>query len=238
MSVLAVVTARGGSKGLAGKNLLSLAGMPLIVHALRFAASCPLVDRTIVSTDSEAIAAVARAEGGDVPFIRPAELARDNTPILPVLRHALSEVDPRSETYDRVLLVSPTSPFRLPEDAAAMSRLLDASPDADGIVSVSDPGFDPLGLCVVERQGRMEHAFPEGAQYDRRQDAPPTLRINGALYLWRASFVMRDVDSWFDGRHRMYEMPRLRTADIDDADDLALCEAMVASRLVRLPWLD
>src|SRR5712691_3681546 len=109
--MLAIVPARGGSKGLPRKNLRQLAGLPLIGHALRFAAMCPEIARTIVSTDSEEIAGVARDLGGDVPFLRPAELARDDTPTWTVLRHALEVVDPRGEEYDRLLLVSPASPF-------------------------------------------------------------------------------------------------------------------------------
>lgn len=238
MSVLAVVPARGGSKGLPGKNLLPLAGLPLIAHALRLTALCPEVSRSVVSTDSKEIALVAREHGGETPFLRPSELARDGTPIWPVLRHALDAVDPAGDAYDRLLLVSPASPFRLPEDVTGMSRLLDASPDADGVVSVSEPDFDPIWLSVVERDGWMEHLVPDGARYGRRQDVPRTLRINGALYLWRTEFIRRETESWFSGRNRLYEMPRTRVTDIDEPFDLEVAAALVAAGLVRLPWLE
>jgi len=238
VSILAVVPARGGSKGLPGKNLAALGGVPLVAHALRFAAACPEIARTVVSTDSEEIAKVAREHGGDVPFLRPAGLATDETPIWPVLRHALDALDPDGDIFDRLLLVMAASPFRLPEYVAAMSGLLDAAPDADGVVSACDPGFDPVWLCVVERDGRMEHLVPEGARYERRQDVPRVLRLNGALYLWRTEFVRREPESWFNGRNRLYEMPRSRSADIDDAFDLGVAEAMLAGGLVTLPWLE
>src|SRR5215218_3886475 len=91
--ILAIIPARGGSKGLPGKNIRPLAGLPLIAHSLRLAAMCPEITRCVVSTDDPAIADVARAHGGDVPFIRPRELAGDDTPMMPVLQHALSEVE-------------------------------------------------------------------------------------------------------------------------------------------------
>ena len=237
MRVLAVVPARGGSKGLPGKNLRPLAGLPLIAHALGFAALCPEIARTVVSTDSEEIAGVARAHGGDVPFLRPSELARDETSIWPVLRQALVTVDPDGDAFDALLLVSPASPFRRPEDLSAMLGLLEGAPDADGVVSVSDPGFEPAWVCVVERDGWMEHLVPGASAYARRQDVPRSLRINGALYLWRTDFVRREEESWFNGRLRLHEMPRTRVADIDEAFDLQLAEHLVASGLVQLPWL-
>lgn len=237
MRVLAVVPARGGSKGLPGKNVLPLGGLPLIAHALRFAALCPEVARAIVSTDSKEIAQVAREHGGDVPFLRPAELARDDTGPWPVLKHALELVDPDGLEFDALLLLQPSNPFRLPDDLTAMARRLAESPEADGVVSVSDPGFDPVWVSVVERDGWMEHLVPEGVAYERRQDVPRSLRINGALYLWRTAFVRREARSWLAGRHRLYEMPRTRVVDIDEAFDLELAEAMLGAGLVSLPWL-
>src|SRR6476659_10209617 len=114
--VLAVVPARGGSKGLPGKNIRPLAGLPLLAHSLRAAALVPSVTRCIVSTDSPEIAAVARGAGGDVPFDRPTELAADETPMAPVLRHALAFVEEHEgAAYDYLLLLDPTSPVRRPD---------------------------------------------------------------------------------------------------------------------------
>src|SRR4051812_27480707 len=103
--VLAVIPARGGSSGLPGKNIRSFAGLPLIAHSIRCAAMCPRITRTIVSTDSEEIAAVARAHGGDAPFLRPAELAGGDTPMWPVLKHALEQVElDERQPYDFLAL--------------------------------------------------------------------------------------------------------------------------------------
>lgn len=234
---LAVVPARGGSKGLPGKNVRPLAGVPLLVHSLRLAALCPEIGRTVVSTDSEEVAAVARDAGADVPFLRPAELARDETPMLPVLRHALDELDPDGRRYDALLLLDPTSPGRLPEDVAAAHALLAARPEADGVVAVSEPPFNPIWHGVVERGGFLEQLFPEGGAYGRRQDVPRVLRINAALYLFRSAFLRRARETWLGGRHLALEIPDVRAFHIDTEDDFRLCEAALAAGVVSLPWL-
>lgn len=237
MSTLAVIPARGGSKGLPGKNVRPLAGLPLIEHSLRLAALCPQIARTIVSTDSEEIAATARGAGGDVPFLRPEALARDETPMLPVLRHALEQLDPDGSRYDLLLLLDPTSPGRLPEDVAEAHELLRATPTADGVVSVSEPSFNPIWHAVVEHDGFIEQLVPEGRRYGRRQDVPRVYRINAALYLFRVAFVRRGADTWLDGRHVPLAIPDLRAFHIDAEDDLRLCELVLREGLVRLPWL-
>lgn len=233
---LAVVPARGGSKGLPGKNVRPLAGLPLLEHSLRLARLCPEVARTVVSTDSEEIAAVAREAGSEV-LERPAELARDDTPMLPVLRHALAELDPEGQRYERLLLLDPTSPGRLPEDVARAHELLGADPEADGVVAVSEPPFNPIWHAVVERDGYLEQLVEGGGRYARRQDVPRVLRINAALYLFRASFLRAPRETWLDGRHLALEIPDLRAFHIDTEDDFRLCELVVESGLVELPWL-
>lgn len=234
---VAVIPARGGSKGLPGKNLRPLVGLPLIEHSLQLAALCPGIARTIVSTDSEAIARVASAAGADV-LERPAELARDDAPMLPVLRHVLERLDAAGDSYGLLLLLDPTSPGRLPEDVARAHELLAARPDADGVVSVSEPGFNPIWHAVVERNGLIEQLLPEGRTYGRRQDVPRVLRINAALYLWRTEFLRRENDTWLNGRHVPLEIPELRAFHIDTEEDLRLCELVLDSGMVELPWLD
>jgi len=236
MTTLAVVPARGGSKGLPGKNLRELAGLPLIVHSLRLAALCPEIARTVVSTDSDEIAAVARELGTEV-LERPAELALDETPMLPVLRHALAQLDPDGATYELLLLLDPTSPARMPEDVARAHRLLRGAPEADGVVAVSEPPFNPIWHAVVERDGFLEPLLPEARSYGRRQDVPRVLRINAALYLFRASFLLEAGESWLDGRHLALEIPERRAVHIDDEADLWLFGALLEAGMVTLPWL-
>jgi N-acylneuraminate cytidylyltransferase len=241
--VLAVIPARGGSKGLPGKNIRPLAGLPLIAHSIRAAAATPEVTRCIVSTDSPEIADVARAHGGDVPFLRPAELAADNTPMAPVVRHALESVETEEgRPYDALLLLDPTSPARVPAQLAEAARRLEATPALDGVVSVSEPTFNPVWVGVRpddERGGALSRYFPAGTGITRRQDVARFLRINGNFYLWRAAFVRRLEASWFDeGTHAGLEIPEAQAFSIDDDYEFRLIEALVGAGLITLPWLD
>lgn len=234
--ILAVVPARGGSKGLPGKNVRPLMGLPLIAHSLGLARLCPAVTRTIVSTDSEEIASVARAHGGDVPFLRPAALAQADTPMWPVLQHALAEVERlEGKPYDLLLLLDPTSPTRLPEDVAKAAKLLAA--EDDGVVAVSQPEFNPLWHSVVEKDGRMADWLTAAADVKRRQDAPTIYRINGLLYLWRTEFVRRAKDWRAEGRHKMLVVPEARAASIDDLPQFQRVEALAKAGLLPMPWL-
>jgi CMP-N,N'-diacetyllegionaminic acid synthase len=235
--VLAIVPARAGSKGIPNKNLRQLAGLPLFGHALRFAALCPEITRTVVSTDSEEIARAARELGGDVPFVRPAELAADDTPTWPVLRHALGQVDPTGDLYGIVVLLEPTSPVREPgELARALGRLAD-DPGADGVVGVAEPDFNPVWETVVERDGYMTHVFAGGAAFTRRQDAPRVYVISGSLYAWRASFMRTEKESWFNGRLLLHVLPPMTLLPIDAPHELERLQALLDAGLVALPWV-
>ncbi len=236
--ILAVIPARGGSKGLPGKNLRPFAELPLIAHTILYTKLCPEIGRCIVSTDSPEIAEVAVRFGADVPFVRPAALAQDDTPIWPVLQHALAHVEAReAASYDLLLLLDPTSPAREPADISGAMRRLQEQPRADGVIGVSRPEFNPIWHCVVERDGWMGDLFEEGARVERRQDVRPVYRINGSLYLWRTAFV-RSARSWRqDGRHRLYEIPESRAMSIDTVEQFERAELLVKSGRIVLPWL-
>jgi CMP-N,N'-diacetyllegionaminic acid synthase len=242
MRVLAVVPARGGSKGLPGKNVRPLSGLALIGHSLRAAELCESVTRCVVSTDSAHIALVARDLGGDVPFLRPAELATDETPMAPVLRHALATVEEQEgAAYDFLVLLDPTSPAREPGDVDAAVRLLDGRPDWDGVVSVSQPTFHPVWVGVrgaEDDPDRMERYFADGVGVTRRQQLPPYRRVNGNFYVWRSGFVRRMAASWMDeGVHGMVEIPESRAFAIDYRYEFDLLEALLDQGVITLPWL-
>ncbi|RJP24821.1 MAG: acylneuraminate cytidylyltransferase family protein [Deltaproteobacteria bacterium] len=237
--ILCVIPARGGSKGLPGKNIRPLAGLPLLAHSIRCARMCPEVERLIVSTDSETVAAVAREHGAEVPFIRPAELATDTAPMQGVLQHALREMERLDRRrYGALLLLDPTSPGRLPGDIAKAVQLLDADPAADGVVGVSRPGFNPYWHCMVEKNGYMSPLIPGADRFVRRQDLPAVFRINASLYLWRRDFLLRLEGSWMNGRNVMLEIPEVRAIHIDDREEFERADLMIREGLVRLPWLE
>lgn len=237
--MLAVIPARGGSKGLPGKNIRPFVGLPLIAHTILFARLCPEIDRCIVSTDAPEIADVATRYRGDVPFLRPPELARDETPMWPVLRHALETVeDLEGARYEHLLLLDPTSPGRLPADITGAYDRLQRTPGADGILGVSQPEFNPIWHCVVERDGWMADLIPEGVEYSRRQDVPAVYRVNASLYIWRAEFVRSEKLEWRrNGKHLIYEIPEFRAIHIDDIHEFQRAELLVKSGIITFPWL-
>jgi CMP-N,N'-diacetyllegionaminic acid synthase len=237
--VLAIIPARGGSKGLPGKNIRVFAGLPLIAHSILYARMCPQLGRIVVSTDSAEIAAVAAEYEAKPPFIRPNVLAQDDTPMMPVLQHALSSMEKiERTTFQYVVLLDPTSPGREPADVSEAFVQLKSNPSADGIVSVSRPDFNPIWNCVTEKDGWMEDAFSGAKNFARRQDAPVVYRINGCLYIWRADFIKRTTASWRDaGKHLMYQIPESRAMSIDTLDEFKRCEVLVRAGLIQFPWL-
>lgn len=237
---LAVVPARGGSKGLPGKNVMPLAGMPLVAHAVKALEMVQAVDRVVVSTDDDTIAAVAREWGADVPFQRPADLAADDTPMGPVLRHALAVVEEaEGRTYDLLVLGDPTSPGRDPRAIdEAVARLWD-SPDHVGAVAVSEPMFHPAWVGVREVDGTLERYDSAGVGVTRRQDNPDRfLRINGSFYVWRTEFIRALEGSWLDaGPHLAIEIDELHAFSIDDQLEFDVVTCLVDGGVLRLPWL-
>lgn len=236
-STIAIIPARGGSKGLPGKNLRTLGGLPLVAHSVRFAQVCPEIDRCVVSTDSEEIAHAAREVKGDVPFLRPSELSEDSTPMLPVLQHAIENVERlEGKLYDFVILLQPTSPFRLPEDVSRALEIIRRDGAAVGVVAVSPPSFNPRVVCVEEKQGYLDFAF-EQKLYMCRQDAKPVYRINGMLYVWKRDYLMHALpEHLYAEPHRVLVVPEERAIDIDTLHDFQLAEAMLQAGVLRLPW--
>ncbi len=236
--VLAVIPARGGSKGLPGKNVRPFAGLPLIAHSIALSKLCPEIARCIISTDSPEITEVARQHGGEVPFLRPAELAQDDTPMWPVLQHAVREMERVSGMrYGSVLLLDPTSPGRIPSDITEAVRLLDEDPAAVGVIAVSEPHFNPRWVCVENAGGYIRHVVPMDKKYTRRQDVPPVYRINALLYLWRREYMEQKSQGVGEHPHRMLVVPEERAIHIDEASDFTLAELLIREGLVTLPWL-
>lgn len=237
LSCVAVIPARGGSRGLPGKNLRMLAGVPLIVHSVRVALATPEVDQCIVTTDCSEIADVALSHGAEVPSLRPASLATDETPMAPVVRHALEEMT-GSNSPTEVVLLDPTSPLRT---ASALSHAISAlrtEDHLDGIVSVSEPHFNPVWVGVKPHveSGVLERYFVEGQGVTRRQELPRYLRINGSFYVWRSDFVRRLQHSWFDeGVHSMVETNETSSFSVDTLADFEVLEALVDSGVATLP---
>ena len=224
MKVLAVITARSGSKGLPGKNLRLLNGRPLIGHTIDTARASRAFDRVIVSTDDEAIAAGARFLRAEVPFMRPAELAQDETPHLPVLQHAVQWLR-ENERYepDAVMLLQPTSPLRTVTHIRESTALLERS-GADSVVSVSEvpAHFNPMRTLRVDADGFATlyvTGEPVRRRINRRQDMPTAWTMNGAIYLFRTFVLDASEPSLYGERTAAYVMAHEFGISIDSLDD-------------------
>ena len=182
--ILAVVPARGGSKGLPGKNLKPIAGVPLVGHAARVAGAITAIDRAVVSTDCEEIAAAAREYGLAAPFFRPPELSGDRVGDQPVLAHALAACEALdATTYDIILMLQPTSPLRRPEHVtAAIEMLVAGGWDAVWTVSPTDSKDHPIKQLCVAGDARLSYYDQSGADIVARQQLDPVFHRNGIAY--------------------------------------------------------
>lgn len=236
--LLTVIPARGGSKGLPDKNIRSLSGIPLIGHSILCAKMCSELDRVIVSSDDDKIISIAREFDVDIPFKRPAELAEDNSSMIDVIKHALlkmEEID--SLRYEAVLLLDPTSPGRMPQDITQAIEKLKNNPNADGIVGVSVPEFNPIWHSVIEENGFMKSLISDAVKYTRRQDVPIVYRINASLYIWRRDYLLSCKDNWIGGKHLIYEIPETRAIHIDELFEFKHAEVLLQSGLISFPWM-
>ena len=227
LCVLGLITARGGSKGIPRKNITLVGGKPLISYTLEAARQSKLLDRSIVSTDSQEIIEVCRKWDADIPFVRPSELAQDDIPTLPVVLHALNMLQ---ESYDAVMLLQPTNPFRTAEDIDQAIRLLILDPSADSVISVVKVGDNhPARMKQVINGVLIDPPFAEETEGQRRQDLPEFYLRNGAIYLTRTNVIIEQRS--FKGRRSLaYIMPEERSVNIDGYIDLLLAEAILQYR--------
>jgi len=228
--VLGVIPARGGSKSIQRKNITPLCGRPLVEYTIDAARTCELLDRLIVSTDSEEIAEVARANGVEVPFLRPAELAGDDCRMQGVMKHALRFLE-EEERYvpEYLAILQPTSPLRGARHIDGALRLL-LETGADSVVSVTSVPhqFNPHSVMKLEK-GRLTSFVPGGERHNLRQHKPECYARNGAIYAFRRRILL-EMDSFFGNDCRAYIMDREDSVDIDGPLDLEIAEMMMRRR--------
>ena len=229
--VLAIIPARGGSKGVPRKNIRIVGGRPLIEYTIETAlAARDLFHRVIVSTDDEETAEISRRAGAEVPFMRPPELATDTARSLHVVQHATRFVESEDNVkMDWIMLLQPTDPFRLPEDLSGSLELA-RSTQCDSVISVVQVfASHPMLMKRIEN-GRLRPWCVDEPEGTRRQDYKPDAYMrNGAVYLSRRDLVMEE-GSLFGKDSRAYIMPAERSVSLDTAMDLAMIEAMMRSR--------
>lgn len=211
--VLALIPARGGSKGLPGKNILTVGGRPLLAYSVDAARDSRFVDRVVVSSDDDAIIAAALACGAEAPFRRPAELATDDAASVDVALHALDLLP----GYDVLIMLQPTSPARTAADVNAACERFAAS-RAPACVSVSPVEQSPFWMYRLDANGALRPVV-EPTTYTRRQDLPPVYALNGAIYIADAGWLRR-TRTFVTTETVAHVMPASRSIDIDTADDL------------------
>lgn len=225
LKIVALIPARGGSKGIPRKNIVNLSGKPLISYTIEAAKNSKYINRIIVSTDYEEIAQVAKEYGAEVPFLRPFELAKDNTPALPVIQHAIKYLE-EIENYkvDIVVVLQPTSPLRSEKYVdEAVEKLLRTR--ADSVITVCKVKHHPFWAFIAK--GDRLYPFSEkGITITKRQDLPEIYAVNGAVYAVRRDVLFKQ-NSVFGRDIRAVFMPYEESVDIDDYFDLFIAEIIL-----------
>ncbi len=233
MRVLGLVPARGGSKGIPGKNARLLAGRPLLAYTAEAASRSRLLSRVLLTTEDPELAEIGRACGLEVAFTRPAELARDETPMLPVVQHALRWLEARGDSVDAVCLLQPTHPLRRAEDIDACIELCDRR-GADAVVTVvAVPAeFNPHWVYFQSDSGALTLATGGPAPIARRQDLPPAFSREGSVYVTRRDVVLEQGSLY--GRVLLgVPVDRARSVNLDTQEDWSRAETLLGAQAAR-----
>jgi CMP-N-acetylneuraminic acid synthetase len=233
--VLGIVTARGGSKGIPRKNIIPLRGKPLLAYTAEAALASRRLSRTVLSTDDEEIARVGREWGLETPLLRPPELARDDTPTLPVLQHMVRALEAAGDCFDAVLTLQPTNPLRRPSDIDGAIELIENT-GADSVISFVDVGEKhPARMKYIDEENRViTPEFAEKFEGQPRQQLSKVYLREGSIYLTRRDVLMkqnslmgRDCRAWIVSEHR--------ACNVDTAFDLFLVEQILSREAAYAP---
>lgn len=222
--IFAFVFARGGSKGLPGKNLLPLGGVPLIGHSINIAKSLPQVAKVFVSTDDSEIKRVAEQYGAEV-IDRPAELAGDTSPEWEAWRHAIRHLEEAGEEFDTFLSLPATSPLRSTEDVESAIEALDS--DTDAVITVTPASRSPFFNMVARSRDGSTRILSDSAGYTRRQDAPEAFDVTTVAYVLNKESIL-GKNGLFGGAVKSVVVPKERAVDIDDLLDFKFAELLYA----------
>ncbi len=229
MKILGLIPARGGSKGVPQKNIKKLSGKPLIAYTIEQANNALLLEKTILSTDDEKIAEVARHYGLEVPFMRPAELAQDHSGSFEVVQHALDFMESQGEVYDAVCLLQATSPYR-PQGVIddAIRLFIKECPDALVSVRRVPDEFNPHWTFEIEKNNRLKISTGEKKIIPRRQELPPAYHRDGAIYITSVETI-RNKGSLLGDDIVAFPIESPELINIDTMEDWEKAEAFYAS---------
>lgn len=224
--ILAVIPARGGSKGIPGKNIIDLYGKPLIQYSIDAALNSKYIDDTIVSTDSAEIADVAKKCGASVPFLRPAVFATDKAKTIDVLIHVVTELEKTGQKYDYLVLLQPTQPLRLSKHIdEAIEKLISSSKDS--LVGVTPVQDHPILVRSINDENELVPLLKSSSTV-RRQDFPDYYKVNGAIYINDLKYLTSETS--LNDNTVPYEMENQYSVDIDEMIDLEIAKVYLKQR--------
>ena len=222
--LLAIIPARSGSKRLPRKNILDLAGKPLIAWTIEAALESKYIDRIVVSTDSKEISSISRKYGADVPFMRPDELATDETTSIDVVLHQLDQLEECNDSYSYVILLQPTSPLRTAENIDESVELL-KSRNSDAVISVCKVEHSPLWCNTIPADGSLLNFLDDSILNKRSQDLNQYYRLIGAFFLCNIKLLKKEKNFFLKSNSIAYKMNEEQSIDIDSKNDF-MCASM------------
>lgn len=228
--VLAIIPARGGSKRLPRKNILDLAGKPLIFWTIEAALGSKYIDKVAVSTDDEEIADISKQHGAVIPFMRPNSLASDEAASIDVALHAIDFFEKNNNCYNYIILLQPTSPLRASSHIDEAIELLD-SKNADAIVSVCKVEHNPLWSNILPKDGSMKDFLHNDILNKRSQDLDVYYRLNGAIYICNIDKLKEEQVFFLKDNIFAYEMNGKSSIDIDEEIDFKLAKTLLSNDL-------
>ena len=235
MKRICTICARGGSKGVKGKNLRPIGGLPLIAHSLRQARASGLFDVIAVSSDLPDILKAAREHGADTVVMRPAEMATDTAAKLPVIRHCVAEVEQSlGVRFDTCVDLDATSPLRSVDDIHAVVRLLEDSGAGNVITAMPARRSPYFNMVELDEQGVVRLAKPVSPPFVRRQDAPACYDMNASIYAWTRHALM-SAPGIFNPDTRLHVMPEERSIDIDSELDFEFVDFLMTRAAQAAP---
>lgn len=218
--ILALIPARGGSKGIKDKNIIFLAGKPLIAYSIEAAKYSKYIDDIIVTTDSEKIAEISKQYGASVPFMRPAELATDTSKTIDAVLHAIRTLETMEKKYDVLVLLQPTQPLRTDADIDKAIEVYYKNKE-DGLVSVSPVDDSPLLIRAISNDGKLLNLLSQNSTC-RRQDMPEYYKVNGCIYINKIEEINENTS--FNDNKIPFIMTKEHSIDIDELSDLCIAE--------------
>ncbi|MGI9526133.1 MAG: cytidylyltransferase domain-containing protein [Weeksellaceae bacterium] len=222
--MLAIIPARGGSKGLPGKNIKILNGKPLIAYTIEAALGSKYIERVIVNTDDEDIATVSLKYGAEIPFIRPKELATDHAKSIDVYKDAINRLElENGEVIQELVILQPTSPLRTSTQIDEAIELYH-SKNADSVISYCEEDHPIFWHKYITDDGRFEEIF-DGNYRLNRQEIRPTYHPNGAIYIFKKNLILNDT--YYTNNSYPYIMDKNSSIDIDTIEDFEYCEYLL-----------